>query len=144
MGGGLLLYLVITPPQKDGASLPNSLTLAKQVFISINLPYLNSYLVLYIFKFECWFQEAHSIDFEFTNSANFDWFIDLRNLIWWNFYDSDSSYFNHQFSNRSQKEKIIGQIQHLSQYTHSKNFNKLLKKRHILCFVVIGNIANLS
>ena len=40
---GLLLYLVITPPQKDGFSLPNNLVLMKQVSSKFNLPFLNAY-----------------------------------------------------------------------------------------------------
>ena len=76
--GGLLLYLVITSPQKDGSSLSNNLVLIKQVFSNFNLPFLNAYLVLYVLKHECWLHGVHNTDFEFSKFANIDWSINLE------------------------------------------------------------------
>ena len=66
---GFITIFSITPPQKDGFSLPNNLVLMKQVFSNFSLPFLNVYLVLYVLKHECWLHGVHNTDFEFSKFA---------------------------------------------------------------------------
>ena len=58
--------------------MPNNLVLMKQVFSSFNLPFLNAYLVLYVFRQECWLHGVHNTNFEFSKFASFNWSISLE------------------------------------------------------------------